>query len=53
MFVMAEEIYTVAVKKRFRVADGDVLRWVERPVSDVIPEKDSLEYPLQRLPRQG
>jgi hypothetical protein len=41
---MAEEIYTVEVKKRFRVPDGDVFRWVERPVSDVIPEKESLEY---------
>jgi hypothetical protein len=41
---MADEIYTVEVKRKFKVNDGYVLRWVERPVSDVIPEKDSIAY---------
>jgi hypothetical protein len=41
---MADEIYTVEVKRKFKVDGGEVLRWVERPVSDVIPEKDTLKY---------
>jgi hypothetical protein len=41
---MRDQIYTVEVKKKFRVANDYVLRWVKRPVSDVIPEKESTEY---------
>ena len=41
---MPDNIHNVEVKKRFRGGGGDVLRWVERPVSDVIPEKSTLEY---------
>jgi hypothetical protein len=41
---MAEEIYTVEVKRKFRLPDGDVLRWVERSVSEVILEKGTAHY---------
>jgi hypothetical protein len=41
---MPDEIHSVEVKKRFREGTRDVLRWVEQPVADVIPEKESLEY---------
>jgi len=41
---MADEIYTVEVKKKFRVSADDVVRWVQVPVSDVIPEKASTVY---------
>ncbi|HEX3821634.1 MAG TPA: hypothetical protein VHW45_14970 [Candidatus Sulfotelmatobacter sp.] len=41
---MADQIYTVEVRKTFRISGDDVLRWVERPVSEVIPEKGSALY---------
>ncbi len=41
---MADEIYTVEVKRKFKVGDSYVLKWVERPVSDVIPERESTVY---------
>jgi hypothetical protein len=37
---MSDEIYQVEVKKLFRVSDGEnELRWVVRPVADVIAEQ--------------
>jgi hypothetical protein len=41
---MPDQIYTVEAKKKFRVSGQDVFRWMELPVSDVIPDKDSLLY---------
>jgi hypothetical protein len=40
---MADEIYKIEVKKRSRTSGADVPRWVEVPVSDLIPERASLE----------
>ncbi|PYV54541.1 MAG: hypothetical protein DMG98_18060 [Acidobacteria bacterium] len=41
---MADEIYHVEVKRKFRRSDGqNELRWVVRPVADVITE-ESPEY---------